>query len=747
MARIAPSVLLTLAGALPGVALAGSPLDKVLAGADSVELSGPIDVPLYSAPWGGSSVGVFANVGEERVFLRVMPGTSSIYLSAAAAGKLGTKVKTKEVNTTEYNYTDLDEMKVGDVVLRDVRVLTTELEIDSLSDIVQEETPEGVGFDGHIGLGILTEHLSWALLRDAGVLRLAPAKEGASLVSGLGGKTLKTRSVASKRLKFGKEKAWSIPEALIAKVDIGGNEVEAYLSWWTYGSVLDSSKPLPQDAPARVRGDSTRTWVSAGIDGAMNNTWVDSTSTFSYLTTDEGRLLSYDGVLGRDILEELDVAFDPVTGDLGYKHAENPTYKDPLPEMLADAQAAVDESLKPAEDAAADAEAPKGDKGAWKRLAEVKEDMGDFDGAIDALTKITELDEDACDPWQDLGIRQWTAGDLAGAQASLQKSADLFNAWWSPDIALSPKFQKLTEREIELENRKHLAAKSRGEWSELIAKAEKKEIEPAELGVPEGLKPQAGSACRSVNSDLAMVLLAKGETDRVSELYAERADWDRLLHLVAGNAALADADLDAAQAAYRQNAKMNLSHSTHSRIGLALVLAKEGRWDDAKKLWAQANESNYEIYDSSAWLMVRGEKDGAVAAAKEAAQMSDAAPGWAAGAVLWAEWAKAAGDEARVAAATKRAKEGTAGTLRHDPDNAFAIAMNARLALVTGDTAAARKGAERAIQLAPGSTFSHEALAMVQAAEGDQAKADATMKKAAGLAPNVPFYAMQLGKK
>jgi tetratricopeptide (TPR) repeat protein len=747
MARFAPSLLLTLAAALPGVAYAGSPFDSILGGADAVELPGSVDVPLYSAPWGGSSVGVFLNVGEERFFVQVLPGASSIYLNAGAVGKLGAKVKDKEVNHSEYKYTTLDQAKLGDVVLEDLRVLTTEKEISNLSDAVREETPEGVGFDGHIGLGALTDKLAWALLLDEGVLRLAPADQGAGLVSGLGGQTLKTRSIPSTKLKFGEDKAWSLPAAIVATVDLGGNQTEAVLSWALHTSILDTELALADELPSSTQGDRVFRYAESGLDGAKEPTWIQHTSGFSYLNTDDGPLVPYRGLLGRDVLEELSVAYDPATGDLAYKRADKPQRKDPLPELLADAQAALDKSLEPAEDAAADAEPPKGDKGAWKRVAEIKEDMGDFDGAIEALTKITEIDEDSCDGWHDLGVRQWTAGDLDGAQASLEKAATLFDAWWSTDIPLSPEFQKLDEREVELENRKHLAAKSREEWSELIAKAEKKGVEPSELGVPEGLKPQPGAVCKDINANLAGVLLAKGEATKVADLWSKRADWDSSLPLYAGSAALVAGDLDAAAAAYRQNSKMNLSTEAHSRVGLAVVAAKQGRWDDGKKLMARANSLYQDDVDLRAWLSLRAEKNGAVGAAKEAAQLSDAHPGDMGTAVIWAEWAKAAGDEGKAAAAVKRAKALTAQELRHDPDFAYAIALNARLALVEGDTAAARKGAERAIKLAPGAAWAHATLSEVQAAEGDTAKATATMKKAAGLAPATPYYAMKLGGK
>jgi tetratricopeptide (TPR) repeat protein len=746
MARIAPSVLLTLAAALPSVALAGSPFDKVLAGADSVELSGPVDVPLYSAPWGGSSVGVFMNVGEDRFFVQVLPGASSLFLSAGAAGKLGTKVKSKDINNTEYSYTDLDEVKLGDVVLRDVRVLTTENEISNLSDAVREATPEGVGFDGHIGLGALTDKLAWALLLDEGVLRLAPAGQGAALVSAVGGKTLKTRSLPSTRIKFGKENLWSLPDALVAKVDIAGNPTEAVLSWALRTSMLDSSLALPEGAPTSTKGDRVFAWSEAGPEGAIDATWVSHTSSFNYFTTNDGPLVPYKGMLGRRVLEELNVAYDPGTGDLGYKRADKPTRKDPLPELLADAQAALDESLKPAEDAAEDAEAPTGDKGAWKRLAEVKEDMGDFAGSIAALTKITEIDEDACDAWRDLGNVQRITGDLEGAKASLETSAGLFDAWWAEDIPLSPKFQALTEREIELSNRKHLAAKSRTEWSELVAKAEKKEIEPTELGVPEGLKPQAGAACGSVRANLASVHMLLGESDKVAAMYAARSDWDKELPLVAGNSALVSGDLDAAGAAYRQNSKANLDHEASSRFGLAVVAAKQGRWDDGRKLMASANEWTQDNSELRAWLTLRAEKDGAVGAAKEAAQLSNAQPSNAASAVSWAEWAKAADDAGRVKEATARAQALTAARLRHDKNDEYAIALNARLSLLAGDVAAAKKGAERAIKLAPASAMAHATMAAVHAAEGDQAKADAASLRAASVSPRNPAYATGIKK-
>lgn len=744
MARIALPTLLTLAAVVPGAAYGGSPFDKVLRGADSVELSGPVDVPIYGAPSGGARIGVFVGVGEHRFLLQVLPGTSSIHLDAASAGKVGAKVKATEIAGTEYTFMDISEMHVGDATLRDVRVLTTAVEVEAVSDAGQEPPTGGLDFDGHIGLAALHQHLAWTLDRDAGVLQLGPASSGAAMVAGLGGQTLATRSVPSTRIRFGKARTWTVPEAMIATVNIGGHDVDAHLSWWAHASVLDTGRTLPADAPSRVRGDTTRYWVPAGPAGDESHTWVVESSTFSHLSTDEGRILSYDGVLGRDILEEFSVSYDPGSGDLGYKRAENPTYADPLPELLADAQASLDASLETPEDAAADAAPPEGDKDAWRRIAAVKQGMGDMAGALEALEAVAKMDDTTCTSWQHLGTLQWAAGDLESAQASLQKAADLFNAWWSTDIPLSPAYQALSAREIALENRNHLAAKSRAEWSELFARAEKKGVEPAELGVPDGLSPQSGPGCRLANADLAAVLLAQGDTDRVSELYAGRHDWDSTLPLIAGNAALVSADFGRAQSAYRQNAKMDLDRSSHARIGLAIVSAETGRWDDAKKLWAQASESSSRLHDSAAWLSLRSEQVGAVGAAKEAAQLSDAAPGWAGGAVLWAEWAKVAGDEARVLEATSRAKARTADRLRHDRKDAFAIAMNARLALVAGDTAAARKGAERAVKLAPGSVHAHEALALVQAAEGDQARSDRTMKKAATLAPQVPYCALKL---
>lgn len=745
MARSAPSLLLTLAAVLPGTALAGSPFDKALGGADSVDITGAVDVPLYSAPTGGSAVGVFLTVGEDRFLLKVLPGQSSISLTPAASGRLDLKVRDVKVNDHTHSYIEIEEATLGDATLRELQVLTSEVQTNTLADEVWQETPEGVDFDGHIGLAALTEHIAWALLLDEGVLRIAPATEGANLVSALGGATVETRSIPSEKLKFGKDKRWTYPTALVTSVDIGGNEVDAVLSWAMYSSVLDNSISLTDDLPRAVKGDRIFRWTEAGLADAKADAWVEQTSAFHFLSTNDGPLMPYVGLLGRGVLKEFSVAYDPATGTLGYKRAENPRRTDPLPELLADAQVALDKSLEPAEDAAADAEPPKGDKGAWKRVAEIKQDMGDFDGAIEALTAITEIDEHSCDGWRDLGARQWLNGDLDDAMTSLTRSAELFDAWWSNDIPLAPSFQGLDDREIELANRKHLSARSRTEWSELIAKAEKKGVEPAELGVPEGLKPQPGAACSSIHTNMAALLLARGEADKVAELYASRADWDAQIPLLAGNAALAAGDLDAAGAAYRQNTRMELDTEARARMGLALVAARQGRWDDGRALFARANQWQQDDPDLRAWLELRAEKDGAVGAAKEAAQLSDADPSDSGTAVIWAEWAKAAGDAARTEAAVGRARELTARALRHDPTDAYAISLNARLALVEGDTAAARKGAERAIKLAPGTASAHAALAAVEVAEGDTAKAEATMRKAAGLAPHNPYYAMMLG--
>ena len=141
-------------------------------GADSVDITGSVDVPLYSAPTGGSAVGVFLTVGEDRFLLRVLPGQSSISLTPAASG-LDLKVR-DVVNDQTHSYIEIEEATLGDASLRDLQVLTSEVQTNTLSDEVWQETLEGVDFDGHIGLAALTEHISGTAPR-RGRARIAPA--------------------------------------------------------------------------------------------------------------------------------------------------------------------------------------------------------------------------------------------------------------------------------------------------------------------------------------------------------------------------------------------------------------------------------------------------------------------------------------------------------------------------------------------------------------------------------------------
>jgi hypothetical protein len=759
MRPLAPSILLALAAALPATALAGPSLVDVLGDADEVTITGTVDLPLYQGPQGQSVPTTFITIGEHRFLVAVDPGAHGLFLNEGAAGKLQAKVKTAEVNGSERSYFEVDEVDLGGVLLSGVRFGTSHDGASSLTEARAKELREGVRIEGLIGLGALTDDLAWAILPEEGVIRLAPATDGGALVAALGGTVIETRVGPADKIKFGKDKLWRYPDPLIGPALFGETTVESALTWGMYSSVLDSSIPLPANAPEASKGDVHIFHTLAGLSaGDLETTWTRQIDFWGPMTTAEGLEPTYKGAIGLDVLEHLSVAYDPATGQLSSKPAAKQVRKDPLPDLLVDAQTALDESIAKAAEAAAEgggdesadgsadgSAKPDGDAGTWKRIAEVKEDMGDFVGAIEALENVAAFDDTACDAWYAVGERKMANNDLAGAEAALKTASTLYHAWWDDSIPLHDKWADLSPREIALADRAHLAALTRAKYTEMHAKAKKRDIEPVDMGLPEGVVPQPGAQCMRVDAALAAVKLAKGEVDAIPALYAARAEYDKALPVIEGNRALAMGQPKAAASAFRQAMRMNLNQDQTSRLGLAVAQAQAGNWDQAKATFALSTQWSASSEDARAWIDAWAARDGAVKAAKGAHKLSDSHPRTVSFALEWARQANAAGDTAARDKALARATAEIAERLAFDSDDADALALQAHAKLIGGDLVGARKAAERSVKRLPDVSNGWRALAEINAAEGKTAEAEAALRRSVATNPWSPVNALVIG--
>jgi len=144
-----------------------------------------------------------------------------------AFGAVGTK---SPARFTSWGITPSSEIKIGDMVLSDVFVLT-----EPVGDDDGGPTPPGQSIDGTLSLPAL-EQLGWAIVPSKGVVRFVPASDAAALVSSVGGTAYDYTSKESTITKVGKKKVYSYPRAIRIPATIAGQEspqTVVGVEWWT----------------------------------------------------------------------------------------------------------------------------------------------------------------------------------------------------------------------------------------------------------------------------------------------------------------------------------------------------------------------------------------------------------------------------------------------------------------------------------------------------------------------------------
>ncbi len=753
MGPIVPSLLLTLSG----VAHAGNPWPKVAPDPKAVTIDGVVEVPLVHCPGASDRVCVWGKAGERDVLVQILPESGMSWVAPPTAKQLALEVKKKSVGAPigDVELATLESLSIGALTIEGATVGSKSPDNNphSVYDELRDEVREGVGYDIGLGLSGFGEDLAWAILPSKGVVRFAPAAAGADLVSQLGGTPTAIEAAPARKVQHKRDKVWQSPDFLLLPVKFGESEVKAKLAWGWWSSSVDARVALPETA-ARVKvGDATSVHIPVTLPGTKaESTWVRPVSDYILEAHFEGVSSTHYGIVGRDVLAEFDVAMSPATGQIAFKYAEAQTRTDPLPKLLERAQADLADAVKKEEEAAADAkddeaskadaDKPKGGASAWKAIAEIREAMGDIKGATEALANVAAINDTSCDAWMDLGDRYRTAGDLAAAETAYTKAKDLYVAWWSDDIPLAKKWADLDAREVALHTKPHLAALTRAEYTELIAKAGKKGKEPVELGVPEGVEPQAGQ-CVGVFANLAGVYLAQGSFDKLDALAKQAAPYDDVTPLIVGNAALGQGRFEQSHGPYRKAMRLDLNANLYARNGLALALAAQGAYDQAAPLFDLYFADGLAVSDAAAWVPVAGagtSPEAAQARARELAHQHVTSKG---ANYAWALAAHANGDLGARKTAIGRLNLVVEDTLRFDPTNAYALAARGLGAVLAGDLdkAKADLAAARASKDAPWIEETWLLEAAIADAEGRPDDAKAARRQAGVRHPFDPLFA------
>jgi tetratricopeptide (TPR) repeat protein len=520
---------------LPGIA-AAKPIGWGAEGAGSVEISGPVEVPLVSGPatkgnpgvWvtakpdaEGFAAGKLAVVDLAGGWTTITEGDAATYGAKVKHGRRvlwitphpGRKLLNSfEIDVWEktYDYAVIPELHVGGVVLHDVRARV------------------GSSFT----LGVATfEEVGAALLPSKGVVKFVPADQAEALLAEVGTPADAVRSPAKRWKEWGQtERGTGVSFAVAGSV--GGREGQVRIRTDRNASVLTSD-----DGTWTRKVDGVRSVATAPVvaGATVSEVWVSETGTIASI---DGSVIA---VLGYDALYSADIAVAPGLDKLAIKPITSPKLVDPRTPMLEYAKAKFERdektaAEKPEEKATVEGYDPglPGAVGRETAYADALNKAGRLPEAVEHYRKAVAVAGDNCAPYHALGNALLATGNAAEAAPLFEKAGGLWDRWYAQDV----------------DTRDLIAAKKNPAGATFA-------------------NPQP-SSCHTAWGDAAEARLAMGDHAAVADLYSKHVDLDADLPLAYGLSLLAQGKTEAANGAIRQAINMGASDDA-TRAALAFV--------------------------------------------------------------------------------------------------------------------------------------------------------------------------------
>lgn len=654
----------------------------------SISLEGQIEVPLYR-PFTGSAqpcVEVVLDDGSVHLF-DINLAQSGVTVTAAFAEAAGSEVK-------EVKYKGFKGSTAK--VAKDLRFSIGGASFSGILATVasgpigeQSNSPffsgGGVPRAGSIGIAGFSE-LAGTLDRTNGVLRLAPASEGESLLNGLeGGSQVAYTSLPSATHEFDeKTKHFSPPTSIVLEATYGDNDVTVAFSTKMASTLNDrvsaGYEVIHVGSKRIVASDIS---VSEIIEGILP---VGFSAVPDHI---EGRP---DLLIGQAAQTEWDIAWSPSNGAVSIRQASGAGASDYFEQ--ASAQLLESMNTDSSEEEAAesgDAESPQEDSATnphaatYKSLAELALWAGDHENALEYAQKAA--DEEDCVSHLMTGSIQVMAGNLAAAQEAYAASWGLYSPWDA----------------LDLETRKELQ-------------------EEAQDDQP---KPQ-NAACFQAEGLHALAAAAAGNSAALADVEIGMQEMSHLPALGVANAKLAEGDSQGALAAYLQVARLNRMAAWS---GLGLAQLGKGQPDNAignleQAVWHQA--ANLEL--ARHYVTALTTRRGSDFAAKTIGELAAQLPTNGTWHLAHAEALAAAGLDNSEALA--KAEE----HIQRDIlllNNAESMGLFAHAKIARGDLTIAKAVANRAVNQSMFAPTALTALAAVSVAEGDLESAKSYLRRAA----------------
>lgn len=774
------------------VALAGSPYYNPVPVADnfkewqhadkmgsvgSVDLGGGnVDLPLYHVDvspllytYGGASA------EKQEQIVALVPETSLIVVSESFANENEWEIKTTNKRLIpvpddyktggEIKYVEIPELHIGKMVLQDVTAFVSGAEtsgIDSTGSLNYKK----------MAIGLAALPVSYAILESEGLVRVTTEENGAKLLADFGGTAVPYQEMPWSIGTVGK---WSLTGktqtilpslSLIIPATFGAEaKVSTLVNFSSGQSFLDRYYPVE----SKIFGyayDLRLDYLTPNIGEDLSTTYI----TRPTLMDADDSTVPMAG-LGAGVLSQYDIVVDQGSNKIAFKsanaHKRNPSF----PIELERAKTDLEEAKKEAEEAE-EGSIPVSEINAMISILKDGQNQKYAD-TIEYYDLLLADDEEKtdCALWKGYGSIQQKLGDLDKAREAYAESARLYHSWW--DIELNTRMD-INKAQEKMDEEETAEAKDRSKGKEINS-------------VDDGWYISQPDSCYIADGLVASIDLIQGKHESIEKNYRENLDLDAGLARALGNSALVQGKTELSHEAYRQAVNLEDGKRQRSihRLGLALIYADQGKWEQSSELFQEAMIGSRDVLIPQLWAdnlraNVGPEKtiealeawndthpmdgEGKIALLREYRIQLTIANQELAAAVLPApadgeppveptpeQAAKLEAAKAKVAKLGKSADSASkemAGffadlerTYRFHP--AIKAGLKADYALFSGDSAKAESLLESAQK-----EYVHGALFLSQAnllaLKGDSAGADKALKKAAALHPTHAGYALFL---
>ena len=687
--------ILTLA--LSTLALTGLTNPIPVPHANLYEMVGALDVgdsevvlPLYSLGHTAlPTIEVELEDGSTHLWVVHLAG-SGISVSSAFVSAMGLESRTRKITkmSAELDLVRLPAIRLGEATLEGVIAVENGDLFEDLPDAW-----DGLAIAGVIGLASFPD-LAVALLPSEGSLVLAPAAQGANLLSRIdGGYTGLYRWAEASIQENGDDQKWVLPPiGPIVSLTSGETSLDVVLSPASNVSMVN--RRVSEDwQPAWVTGTQGFHTMSLGLDDQSTlGFWALETGLLRYARYD------FDVLVGHAALFDWDIAYDPNTMTVAMVQSSSSGLQSSF-------QRAIDEALETDEDKEEGAEEAEADASTAMRLANLYRFDGKPAAALEQARLAVAQEPENCAAQRLLGKTLASQGSFAEAATALSTSQQLFEAWDA------------------------LTADRRSEIEE--------EQEPG-VEYPNDPIPQASSCFRAA-SEHAMVLVALGDLESVSQLEFTREEMNAQLPLAVGNAMiLAGLPLEA-EAAYRQASRLSRAQG---RVGLALSQFARSDYDAAlQNLLDSIYLASGNLQLANVYAEAIAFTQGMEAASTEMTRLATANP-------RNPTWQLAAARTLSMVGGDYESTLATAiGELERYSEFTGSSEARAQLAyalFLRGDTDNARSMAQSVVEHSPNSGIAHLTLYQLAAAEGDMTSARSHLSDAALRNIQDPAYATLL---